>query len=173
MNYNLTSKGLLLSNNNSSACVKILRRYFFEKLLLTTNWIIFCFYLPSKNSSKTLLTDPLQVTKLSDVKFCQMFLWYNEVQLSRIYPKAQRMDSSNYNPIPMWNIGSQMAALNFQTGDKPMQVWLELMVRLHDQLIPRIFFASESSLLTAIWGWGDMENPHISKENIRQHYGSK
>jgi phosphatidylinositol phospholipase C gamma-1 len=51
-----------------------------------------------------------------------MFLWYNEIQLSRIYPKAQRMDSSNYNPIPMWNIGSQMAALNFQTGDRPMQV---------------------------------------------------
>ena len=31
MNYNLTSKGLLLSNNNSSACVKILRRYFFRE----------------------------------------------------------------------------------------------------------------------------------------------
>ena len=52
----------------------------------------------------------------------QTFLWYHQAQLSRIYPKAQRMDSSNYNPMPMWNIGSQMAALNFQTGDKPMQL---------------------------------------------------
>ena len=52
----------------------------------------------------------------------QMFLWYHEVQLSRTYPKAQRVDSSNYNPLPMWNVGSQMAALNFQTGDKPMQL---------------------------------------------------
>ncbi len=51
-----------------------------------------------------------------------MFLWYHIVQLSRVYPKAQRVDSSNYNPLPMWNVGSQMAALNFQTGDKPMQV---------------------------------------------------
>ena len=42
--------------------------------------------------------------------------------MSRVYPKAQRMDSSNYNPMPMWNTGSQMAALNFQTGDKPMQL---------------------------------------------------
>lgn len=50
------------------------------------------------------------------------FLWYHIVQLSRVYPKAQRVDSSNYNPMPMWNVGSQMAALNFQTGDKPMQV---------------------------------------------------
>ncbi|KAJ8974219.1 hypothetical protein NQ317_018142 [Molorchus minor] len=32
------------------------------------------------------------------------------------------MDSSNYNPINMWNCGSQMVALNFQTGDKPMQL---------------------------------------------------
>ena len=45
-----------------------------------------------------------------------------QAQLSRVYPKAQRMDSSNYNPMPMWNTGSQMAALNFQTGDKPMQL---------------------------------------------------
>ncbi len=52
-----------------------------------------------------------------------MFLWYHIVQLSRVYPKAQRVDSSNYNPVPVWNVGSQMAALNFQTGDKPMQVW--------------------------------------------------
>ena len=52
----------------------------------------------------------------------QMILWYHQVQLSRIYPKAQRVDSSNYNPVPMWNVGSQMSALNFQTGDKPMQL---------------------------------------------------
>ncbi len=51
-----------------------------------------------------------------------MFLWYHVVQLSRVYPKAQRVDSSNYSPVSMWNVGSQMAALNFQTGDKPLQV---------------------------------------------------
>ena len=58
----------------------------------------------------------------SSLENSQMFLWYHEVQLSRTYPKAQRVDSSNYNPLPMWNVGSQMAALNFQTGDKPMQL---------------------------------------------------
>ena len=51
-----------------------------------------------------------------------MFLWYHRVQLSRVYPKAQRVDSANYNPMSVWNVGSQMAALNFQTGDKPMQL---------------------------------------------------
>ena len=52
----------------------------------------------------------------------QIFLWYHVVQISRVYPKANRVDSSNYNPMPMWNLGSQMAALNYQTGDKPMQL---------------------------------------------------
>ena len=36
--------------------------------------------------------------------------------------KYSRVDSANYNPLPMWNVGSQMTALNFQTGDKPMQL---------------------------------------------------
>ncbi|KAJ8922161.1 hypothetical protein NQ315_004096 [Exocentrus adspersus] len=52
----------------------------------------------------------------------EFFLKYHQVQFSRVYPKGQRFDSSNYNPINMWNCGSQMVALNFQTGDKPMQL---------------------------------------------------
>ena len=55
---------------------------------------------------------------LSSIEQGQMFLWYHEIQLSRVYPKAQRVESSNYNPVPMWNVGSQMTALNFQTGNK-------------------------------------------------------
>lgn len=50
------------------------------------------------------------------------FLHYNRRQLSRIYPKGQRLDSSNYDPMPMWICGSQLVALNFQTPDKPMQM---------------------------------------------------
>nr|XP_039265386.1 1-phosphatidylinositol 4,5-bisphosphate phosphodiesterase gamma-1-like isoform X1 [Styela clava] len=50
------------------------------------------------------------------------FISYNQRQLSRIYPKGARVDSSNYNPIPMWNCGCQLVALNFQTPDKSMQL---------------------------------------------------
>lgn len=50
------------------------------------------------------------------------FLKYHTIQLSRIYPKGQRIDSSNYNPISFWNSGSQMVALNYQTADKAMQI---------------------------------------------------
>ncbi|TNN59901.1 1-phosphatidylinositol 4,5-bisphosphate phosphodiesterase gamma-1 [Liparis tanakae] len=42
--------------------------------------------------------------------------------LSRVYPRGQRLDSSNYDPLPVWLCGSQLVALNFQTPDKPMQL---------------------------------------------------
>lgn len=44
-------------------------------------------------------------------------LWgsYNKRQMSRIYPKGTRMDSSNYLPQMFWNAGCQMVSLNFQT----------------------------------------------------------
>uniref|UniRef100_A0AAQ4Q929 1-phosphatidylinositol 4,5-bisphosphate phosphodiesterase gamma n=1 Tax=Gasterosteus aculeatus aculeatus TaxID=481459 RepID=A0AAQ4Q929_GASAC len=50
------------------------------------------------------------------------FLQYNRRQLSRVYPRGQRLDSSNYDPLSMWLCGSQLVALNFQTPDKPMQL---------------------------------------------------
>lgn len=40
------------------------------------------------------------------------------MQLSRIYPKGTRVDSSNYMPQLFWNAGCQMVALNFQTVGK-------------------------------------------------------
>ncbi|XP_074145362.1 1-phosphatidylinositol 4,5-bisphosphate phosphodiesterase beta-2 isoform X1 [Sminthopsis crassicaudata] len=49
------------------------------------------------------------------------FVDYNKRQMSRIYPKGTRMDSSNYSPQMFWNAGCQMVALNFQTMDLPMQ----------------------------------------------------
>ncbi|KAG7210373.1 hypothetical protein KM043_011907 [Ampulex compressa] len=52
----------------------------------------------------------------------KFFLKYHQIQFSRVYPKGQRIDSSNYNPVPMWNSGCQMVALNYQTGDKSMQL---------------------------------------------------
>ncbi|NWV29947.1 PLCB2 phosphodiesterase, partial [Origma solitaria] len=62
-------------------------------------------------------------TKACDLlsKFPMQFVEYNKRQMSRIYPKGTRMDSSNYQPQTFWNIGCQMVALNFQTMDVPMQ----------------------------------------------------
>ncbi|KAK7099384.1 1-phosphatidylinositol 4,5-bisphosphate phosphodiesterase delta-1-like isoform X2 [Littorina saxatilis] len=43
-------------------------------------------------------------------------------KLIRTYPAGTRTDSSNYNPVPMWNHGCQVVALNYQTGGEAMQL---------------------------------------------------
>eukprot|EP00092_Neocalanus_flemingeri_P025151 GFUD01027277.1.p1 GENE.GFUD01027277.1~~GFUD01027277.1.p1 ORF type:complete len:333 (-),score=60.14 GFUD01027277.1:59-1057(-) len=40
---------------------------------------------------------------------------YHESILSRIYPKESNVFSGNFNPIPHWKTGVQIAALNIQT----------------------------------------------------------
>lgn len=47
---------------------------------------------------------------------------YNKRQLSRIYPKGARVDSSNFMPQIFWNSGCQLVSLNFQTPDLQMQL---------------------------------------------------
>ncbi|XP_055878716.1 1-phosphatidylinositol 4,5-bisphosphate phosphodiesterase beta-4-like isoform X1 [Biomphalaria glabrata] len=50
------------------------------------------------------------------------FVNYNKRQMSRIYPRGGRVDSSNFLPQIFWNAGCQMVALNFQTADINMQL---------------------------------------------------
>ncbi|KAM6977671.1 1-phosphatidylinositol 4,5-bisphosphate phosphodiesterase delta-1a [Aplochiton taeniatus] len=50
------------------------------------------------------------------------YIHHNIDKLSRIYPAGSRTDSSNYNPVTMWNSGCQIVALNFQTPGKEMDL---------------------------------------------------
>ncbi|XP_030017334.1 1-phosphatidylinositol 4,5-bisphosphate phosphodiesterase delta-1-like isoform X3 [Sphaeramia orbicularis] len=50
------------------------------------------------------------------------YIRHNIDKLSRIYPAGTRTDSSNYNPVPLWNAGCQIVALNFQTNCTDMDV---------------------------------------------------
>uniref|UniRef100_A0A3Q1G5W5 Phosphoinositide phospholipase C n=1 Tax=Acanthochromis polyacanthus TaxID=80966 RepID=A0A3Q1G5W5_9TELE len=50
------------------------------------------------------------------------YVHHNVEKLSRIYPAGKRTDSSNYNPVPLWNAGCQIVALNFQTTCNDMDV---------------------------------------------------
>ena len=52
----------------------------------------------------------------------QELVLYNARQLSRIYPKGQRIDSSNYNPTVFWSAGCQLVSLNYQTPDEHFQL---------------------------------------------------
>ncbi|KAI4876182.1 hypothetical protein NFI96_022271 [Prochilodus magdalenae] len=63
-------------------------------------------------------TKGMDTLKNSPIEFVE----YNKRQMSRIYPKGTRVDSSNYMPQLFWNMGCQMVALNFQTLDLPMQL---------------------------------------------------
>lgn len=38
--------------------------------------------------------------------------------LLRVYPKGVRVDSSNFSPARYWSLGCQLAALNYQYGDR-------------------------------------------------------
>ncbi|KAM9349118.1 1-phosphatidylinositol 4,5-bisphosphate phosphodiesterase delta-1-like [Symphorus nematophorus] len=50
------------------------------------------------------------------------YVRHNVEKLSRIYPAGLRADSSNYNPVPLWNSGCQIVALNFQTNCPEMDL---------------------------------------------------
>lgn len=47
---------------------------------------------------------------------------HTERQFFRIYPNGRRVDSSNYDPQPLWNCGVQLVALNYQYPDRPMWI---------------------------------------------------
>ncbi|CDQ75508.1 unnamed protein product [Oncorhynchus mykiss] len=50
------------------------------------------------------------------------FVHHNARQLTRVYPSGLRTDSSNFNPQVMWNTGTQIVALNFQTAGVEMDL---------------------------------------------------
>uniref|UniRef100_UPI00398F7C09 1-phosphatidylinositol 4,5-bisphosphate phosphodiesterase eta-1 n=1 Tax=Pristiophorus japonicus TaxID=55135 RepID=UPI00398F7C09 len=50
------------------------------------------------------------------------FIRFNQKQLTRIYPSAYRIDSSNFNPQEYWNVGCQMVALNYQSDGRMMRL---------------------------------------------------
>ncbi|XP_046642966.1 1-phosphatidylinositol 4,5-bisphosphate phosphodiesterase-like isoform X1 [Daphnia pulicaria] len=70
------------------------------------------------NMSSFAETTGLNYLKTTAIEFVN----YNKRQMSRIYPKGTRADSSNYMPQVFWNAGSQMVSLNFQTPDLPFQL---------------------------------------------------
>ncbi|VDD94362.1 unnamed protein product [Enterobius vermicularis] len=67
-----------------------------------------------------------EMCSFSEAKHQKLFekglIQFNTRQLSRVYPMASRVRSGNYDPVPMWNSACHMVALNYQTGDRPMQL---------------------------------------------------
>jgi len=54
-------------------------------------------------------------SRYDEKEFPFNLLKFNMSNMSRCYPKGTRVNSGNYDPWIMWNSGSQMVALNYQT----------------------------------------------------------
>ena len=62
-------------------------------------------------------TNAVSMLKENPVEFVK----YNRRQLSRIFPKGTRVDSTNFMPHVFWNAGCQLVALNYQTLGKRVE----------------------------------------------------
>lgn len=63
----------------------------------------------------------VDVAKHSEYKV--VFEQHNMTNMCRVYPKAARVRSSNFDPSTFWRRGVQMVALNWQTYDIHMQMY--------------------------------------------------
>nr|XP_060638622.1 1-phosphatidylinositol 4,5-bisphosphate phosphodiesterase delta-1 isoform X2 [Anolis sagrei ordinatus] len=103
-----------------------------EKLKLAkelSDTVVYCKSVHFKgfnNTSPQAYNEMSSFTESKALKLAQesgtSFIHHNVRQLSRIYPAGRRTDSSNYNPVDMWNVGSQIVALNFQYKGLEMDV---------------------------------------------------
>jgi phosphatidylinositol phospholipase C, delta len=51
-----------------------------------------------------------------------LFSKMTRMKMCRVYPSVLRVTSSNFDPVQVWARGVQMAALNFQTWDRSMEM---------------------------------------------------
>jgi hypothetical protein len=67
----------------------------------------------SGSSSCTQITsfDESKALKLATGEDRVNFVRFNIQQMSRIYPAGLRTNSSNYDPLPMWNVGCQVVMI--------------------------------------------------------------
>ncbi|CEF61064.1 Phospholipase C, phosphatidylinositol-specific, X domain and Phosphoinositide phospholipase C family and Phospholipase C, phosphatidylinositol-specific, Y domain and EF-hand domain pair and Phospholipase C,phosphoinositol-specific, EF-hand-like domain and PLC-like phosphodiesterase, TIM beta/alpha-barrel domain-containing protein [Strongyloides ratti] len=52
----------------------------------------------------------------------EQFVEHNKRQITRVFPKGSRIDSSNFMPLMFFCSACQMVAINFQTPDLPFQI---------------------------------------------------
>ncbi|KAL4617750.1 1-phosphatidylinositol 4,5-bisphosphate phosphodiesterase delta-3 [Arapaima gigas] len=91
--------------------------------------VLYCRSVPFRGFGQTAKKPPNEISSFSESEALRYikeagkwFVRHNSLQLSRIYPSGQRLQSSNYNPQDMWNGGCQLVALNFQTAGEQMDL---------------------------------------------------
>lgn len=71
------------------------------------------------------------ISSLSEMKLKKLYdsnleelTKFHRKNFTRIYPAGFRVNSSNYDPIPGFLVGSQIVALNQQTCDRNLMIYL-------------------------------------------------
>lgn len=110
------------SKEQKALCFSCLKQFLCDFLFFFSSPSHLCdmLLLPEIGTDRACYRDMSSFPETKAEKFAtrsrgKRFLQYNRRQLSRVYPRGQRLDSSNYDPLPMWICGSQLVALNFQT----------------------------------------------------------
>lgn len=115
----------MLFDSLKHACARLEPRAFSSKL---TNLVVYTQSMRFRSFSTTPggsgVIHSLQESRALKLasKEQEDFVKHTNRSLVRVYPDGKRIKSTNYNPVPAWSVGCQMAALNIQTGDVGM--WL-------------------------------------------------
>lgn len=89
---------------------------------LMSSLIVYCKSRPYKPDNRTIICSEMHsfnensAIELGDSSPLKI-LTLSQQKLLRSYPRGTRVESSNYNPMLMWQIGIQMAAINIQKPD--------------------------------------------------------
>lgn len=70
--------------------------------------------IPQKKTEVELSVMPETVASRVATNNAEALVEAGSTQLIRVEPNDSRVDCSNYNPLDVWNMGVQMAALHFQ-----------------------------------------------------------
>ncbi|MGH0140294.1 UNVERIFIED_CONTAM: hypothetical protein FKN15_046075 [Acipenser sinensis] len=112
-------RGLLHRSGRRRKTIKLSREL--SELVVFTNSVASQDVLEEGSAGNVLSFSETRAHQLVNQK-PEQFILFNQKQLSRIYPSAYRVDSSNFNPQAYWNIGCQLVALNYQTEGRMMQL---------------------------------------------------
>ncbi|RXM29436.1 1-phosphatidylinositol 4,5-bisphosphate phosphodiesterase eta-1 [Acipenser ruthenus] len=112
-------RGLLPRSGRRRKTIKLSREL--SELVVFTNSVASQDVLEEGSAGNVLSFSETRAHQLVNQK-PEQFILFNQKQLSRIYPSAYRVDSSNFNPQAYWNIGCQLVALNYQTEGRMMQL---------------------------------------------------
>ncbi|XP_075789088.1 1-phosphatidylinositol 4,5-bisphosphate phosphodiesterase delta-4 isoform X2 [Pelodiscus sinensis] len=100
------------------------------KVNALSDWVVYCRSVPFRSFRQArACRQPYEMASLSEPRARKLikeagneFVCHNARQLTRIYPRGLRADSSNYDPQEMWNVGCQLVALNVQTAGAEMDL---------------------------------------------------